>query len=83
MSESTKVTSLFGTAEGVSVRAQLVQTVAASAEIFESDGCQPTGIVYVLFDDEGNYREGWHSFGDKFPASACIGMAIRALTRAE
>lgn len=76
---ATNVTPLRGDVAGLNSKSAMVDDFARCIENFQEQS-PATGGVWVIFDDEGGWRTGWTSEASALPATAILGMAVRALT---
>lgn len=77
----TNVVALDGTVSGYDLRRRLADGVGQSATDMEVRGNMPTGAVWVVMDDLGNYRTSWDASQSALPARALVGIAMTALTK--
>ena len=75
---SNNVLAMNGEAVSPSAKASLVNDFARTVDNFQIES-PATGAVWVVFDDSGAWRTGWTSENSNLPATAIIGMGVRAL----
>lgn len=75
------ITPLYGSGEGYPLRRRMSDGIGQSAVALEERGHRPTGAVWVVLDDAGNYHTSWDASVSALPARALVGMAITALMK--
>lgn len=64
---------------GHETRDALVAYVAQQIDGFIANGGEPTAVAFVVADDRGAYRTGWHAEVSALPGGAVVGYLLASL----